>query len=236
MKFVAALIISFIVLTSAIREENQTLEKWYNEVKISYQNLSSENPFFEDISQIRSSSSCMNTNMDWWINKGKKLNFAEAMILIYGSGLNCVSDKLQTIKNMIGMFVDFYKIIIPNEHIECFKMELQNLIPTSFLLNNYNNSTNKHSIEVCNKIVDVDGFKNHIENIEEKFGNILKLTCNKFGNKGIKIILHTIVVLSDDKIDDTARSRGIKSISKNINENLDTILNCIKNSIKNRKM
>jgi len=236
MKIIVAIIISLIALTSAIREDKQTLEKWFNEVNINYQNLSSESLFFEDINQIRSSRSCMSINMDWWENKGKKLNFAEAMILIYGSGLNCVSDKLQTIKNMIGMFVDFYKIMIPNEHIECFKMELQNLIPTSFLLSNYNNSTNKNSIEDCSKIVDTDGITNHIEKIEEKYGQIIKLTCDKYGNKGIKVILHTIVVLSNDKIEDAARSRGIKKISTNINDNLDTILNCIKNSIKNRKM
>lgn len=174
----------------AINKLNQTLEKWYNDVKLQYQNFDEQSEFSYGLN----TSQCIENILRISENQNLYLNFAEAMILIYGSGLECMYSKESTFRQMTESLINSYKKI---DHLYCFKLEMHKIYPNSNLLKKFDASKFEDQFEICNEIIDNNGFEENLKNIEASFGNISNLTCNAINRDDFKKILLKIILIAN---------------------------------------
>lgn len=187
----------FIVSTSAIEYKRKTLNVWYEDVNKSMSEIRNGHQFFQFKRHINHE--CIETNINFNKHRNKELNFAEAMILIYGSGLKCLgsvmSDKAKYA--MMKALINLYKREIKKDEHECFKFKLTEISP------NYSHASVNRNIKfnttVCEEIVDMVGFENYIDELERTYGNISALTGEKDGREKFKIYLLTFAVLAGEK-------------------------------------
>ncbi|KAL7011302.1 hypothetical protein ACKWTF_014219 [Chironomus riparius] len=233
--FIFALIALGFISTSAFDDRKLTFDEWFSDVSAKYQGIPSDHPFSRQINTIRHKRYCMNNAVVYWRIKSKKLNYTEAMILIYGSAISCLEDKdkLDTLRQMIKSLVDFYSTTIQKEHIECFKMELQKIDPNSYLLkrDNFNTASMTLDKDTCTEIVDNEGLDDHILKFENQFGSLLTLSCENDIKNEIKKILLNIVILSDPNIYEHIKKYGIRTTTESMQKKLNAAFDCVKNKI-----
>jgi len=187
--------------TSAINDTILTLDEWYKAVQAKHPKVAQGEPFFNQLNEINNNKWCINDAIKIYNNKQKVLNFAEAMILIYGAGMNCFSEnsKDQTWKRLIKSLVNHYSENMIGDK-KCFMLELEKFQPRSPVLLNFNSEG--MDAAACEEIVDNSGFSAHIRDMESKFGSLNELTCGAVSEESLKKFLLTVVVLSSKKVQD----------------------------------
>jgi len=197
MKLFIVFIFTFIAFTSAINNKNQTLNKWLEEIQYKIKEIDSSSPFYQYISAI--DETCIHVKININKNGLKYLKFADAMIIIYGAGLECYSDsnKRNVWKLMQEYLLNSYKESIDSKYLDCFKMKLKKIEPDNyFSKNTYNISPD--DVKSCKSIIDDEGFYKHVENIEKEFGNIEFLTCNAINATEFRRLFLHIIILSGE--------------------------------------
>lgn len=197
MKLFILFIFTFIAFTSAINNKNQTLNKWLEEIQYKIKEIDSSSPFYQYISAI--DETCIHVKININKNGLKYLKFADAMIIIYGAGLECYSDsnKRNVWKLMQEYLINSYKESIDSKYLDCFKMKLKIIEPDNY----FSKDTYKilpDDIKSCKSIIDDEGFYKHVENIEKEFGNIEFLTCNAINATEFRKLFLHIVILSGE--------------------------------------
>jgi len=234
MKLIFVLVFLVIVGISAVEYKKQTLNEWYQQVNNEIINKRKvwNHPFkiyFEGYSHWS-----IKQFMEFEKNKNKELNFAEAMILIYGSGLKHFSEfKRNNAWNaMIDALVDFYKPKIHKNELNCFKLELNKLDPDSSLLKGFDESRMNNFVAVCESIVDMNGLESHITNVEEAYGDLATLTGGAIDRNKFKKILLTLILLGGETI--PKMYKGTNLLIQELKAALDTAFDATLSNLENR--
>ncbi|KAL7012382.1 hypothetical protein ACKWTF_014815 [Chironomus riparius] len=220
------LILIYLSTTSAINDTKLTLEEWYNEISANHPKVAQGNPFSLQLNEINNKKWCINDAINIFNYKLKVLNYAEANILIYGAGMNCLSTKDFTWKQLIKMLADHYSIIMPENKV-CFMLELEKFQPKSTALWNFNSANLEIDAAACDDVVDNSGYAEHLKNIESVFGNLDELTCGAVNGNSLKKLLLTIVVLSSGEVDQYT-DYNTNLLAKEASKMLDDAFKCVK--------
>jgi len=227
-----------LTITSAFEEGKQTLEQWFTKISSEYENVSSSDPFYGQINDVLGKKkSCTEEKLVWWNNKQKSLNNLEAIIFIYGAALDCVGNKVDTWKLMVSSLANYYGKTIPQEHIECFKMELQKLDSQNSLLKHEGFSVGSMTtdMETCTNLVDIAGFDDIIDKNEKIFGSLSDLTCSSFNKVEVKKFMLSIVVSSDTSLDFNIKNYVVRVLAGKLKDKMDIAYTCVKNVVARRK-
>jgi len=226
MKLIFALFLMLIGTTVAINYENKSLRDWYMETLNNMRKIKSDNKFYTFTNKLNLR--CMTHQMDYTINREKLLNFAEAMILLYGSGLKCMDEVKHNSawELMIDSSIEFIVNKINENNMQCFKMALKRLDPDSKYVNNFDERTMTMNISECEQIVDMDGLNNRISKTEKAYGSFSSLTREALDRHKFKKILLTLVVLGDKGYE--MRSKGRDELIKELKLVLNAaFLHCV---------
>ncbi|CAG9810864.1 unnamed protein product [Chironomus riparius] len=200
MKLMIFFAFAYAAVALAINTKEQSLTDWYEEVDKKIIKSVKSGPFFEHVRGFNDwcvKQTFLNMNRDG----NKKLKFPEAMIIIFDALISCKKEKSLDIWSlMVGELANHYKTSLDDpSHVECFKLELQKVEPTSYLLHGLESNSMTNDIETCKTIVDDDGYSRHIDILEQEFGKISDLTCQEFDGAEAKKLLLSIIVLGFEK-------------------------------------
>lgn len=122
------------------------------------------------------------------------------MILIYGSGLSDieVSKQNNIWTLMVNNLIDFYKNTTEGSYLECFRNELKKINQDSPLVASFDEHRMIISIDICEQIVDMNGFETHIFNVESTYGKLTDLTGGAVDSNKLKHFLLTLVILGHE--------------------------------------
>lgn len=199
------------------------LDDWYKALQAKHPKVAKGEPFFNELKEINSKKWCIENSIQIF-NHGKKiLNFAEAMILIYGAGMSCFENKDSAWKRLTRLLVKNYEEN-NSDNMDCFRVELDKFQPRSPMLLDFN----PEEIDAggCEEIVDNTGFSAHIIDIEAQFGSLNDLTCGSVSEASLKKFLLSIVVLSSKKVQD--HTDYITTLADEAKKMLDDAYNCVK--------
>ncbi|KAL7012378.1 hypothetical protein ACKWTF_014811 [Chironomus riparius] len=210
------LFVIFLMSASAIEYNNKTLYDWYEEVKGKVSKIRNGHKFYQFTRNLNYD--CIKNKINFKRSQKIELNFAEAMILIYGARFKCMSSVMsdKAKYEMIDVLINFYNRGTKKNEFECFKMELKAINPLySTSLTRQNMKTNGTA---CELIVDMTGFDRHIDEIERTYGKLSTLMRDENGRKHFKIILLTFIVAGEN--------RSSKNLQRfNLKVKLDLALN-----------
>lgn len=196
MKLILVFVLIFVMSTLAIDYNRKTLGEWYREVDGKIQNQREKLPWDHSLKPFTREHSVHNIklNMKFNENENKVVNFAEAMILIYGSIQKHFSEKKRNSawNLMVDSLIEFYKSSVNENDIDCFKMELKKIDPNSPQVEEFNKNFDN---SICEATVDMNGLDIHINEVEKAYGPLTTLTGGKIDRKKFKKILLTFVVL-----------------------------------------
>jgi len=219
MKTVVGILLLVVVATVAkINSDKKSLSGWYMDTLKTMNAIKSDNKFYTFTSKLNLR--CITQQLDFSINREKQLNFAEAMILLYGSGLKCMDElkRKNAWKMMIDNLIDTY---VFEDDIQCFKMELKRLDPDSQFVSNFDESLMTISNEDCEQIVDMDGLEIHLDNVEKEYGLISDISQTTFDREDFKKVLLTMIVLGKED-DKTKSTPGRNELIAKLQYSLDT--------------
>jgi len=205
MKFILGLILIFLATTLAIDERKRTLGDWYEEIDKNIDAKRVKMDWNDPMKKFTQSYNKYDIKqyMKYNDHKNKLVNFAEAMILIYGSILKHFDGPKQNEawSSMVDLLIEFYNKPEYLKHLDCFRKELNEIDPNSPQVDE------NLDVTKCETIVDMAGLDNHITEVEKAYGNLRSLTGGKMDRTKYKKILLTFVILagksSTDRINDT---------------------------------
>lgn len=234
MKLILGFFLIFVMSTLAIDYNRKTVGEWYREVEGKIAEQREKLPWDHSLKPFTRGYSANNIklNMKFNENENKKLNFAEAMILIYGSIEKHFSEeKRNNAWNAnINSLIEFYKSSINENDIDCFKMELKKIDPNSPQVEDFNiNSDNS----LCEATVDMNGLDIHINEVEKAYGPLTTLTGGKIDRNKFKKILLTFVVLSGEI--PQKRLDGISLMIVDLKYYLNAAINSVLNQLDTRQ-
>jgi len=180
---------------SAIDERKNTLNNWYNEVKGKIIETPQNSSFYQYTSQLNYE--CIEKEIKLSEIGEQELNFAEAMFLLYGSGIKCLDLNKQNDVwvLMVDSLINFYSETVNINKQDCFKMELKNIDPYSSILYGFDEHNMAIDRETCKTLVDINGLDSHITDVENAYGNLSTLTNGIIHRNDMKKYLLLFVVL-----------------------------------------
>ncbi|CAG9810862.1 unnamed protein product [Chironomus riparius] len=231
MKLRILLISLFVITTSSIAAETKTLEQWYQDVTDKMKTIKWGHPLFQYSRGFNHWN--IKQKINFAQNKNKNLNFTQAMILIYRSGLDDldISRRNNFWTFLIENLIEFNKRTIDVNYLECFRKELKKINPESPLVAGFDAFRMTMRSEDCDKIVESRGFDDYVNNFENTYGNLIEITDGALSKDKFKRFLITFVVLADET--DLNRSREIIYLIEEFKNILDTAFNHIMNSLGN---
>lgn len=227
---VCSIILFFISGAVAINNETHTIEWWWNEVNSKFENVTNNHPLISELREFHSKKWCVTNKVVTWGSKKKIVNFAEAMVLIYGSLMTCQQPfSAQSFGTLVRHFINSYKESIAENDIECFKIELKKINPRFYMLTHFVEPADSQR---CEAVVDMGGFNDHLQNIEAIFGNLAEFSCNVLNADYLKELLLTVVVLSGSG-DENIINWHIQELIVDLREKSINLFNCVFKRFKN---
>ncbi|KAL7012380.1 hypothetical protein ACKWTF_014813 [Chironomus riparius] len=219
MKIVVGILLLVVVAAVAIDNKNKYLRDWYMETLKAVQAIKGDSRFYQFTKKLNLS--CITRNMNFNTNKDKNINFADAMILIYGSGLKCLDeDKRNKVwELMIDSLIEKYNSTFREDQVQCFKKELKRFEPQPQYVTDFDESSMTLSLEECEKIVDMDGLDYHIKQIEAAYGSISVITKGRLDADNLRRIMLTFVVLGNEN--EEIKTNGRDALILDLKDSLD---------------
>lgn len=207
-----------------INKKTQTMESWWNEVTSMHDRVDSRHPLINQIKEFNSKKWCVTTKVVDWNNKNKVANFAEAMVLIYGSVVTCYEPLTDNSFNTVVKYIsDNYNAHIPSSDIDCFKVELQKFRP---YLNDVKGFKTPPNSQMCENVLDMEGFNKNLQNVESAFGSIADFSCNVFSAEKVKELLMRVAILSGSPKDLTVLLNS-KILIDELKDKTSDLFNCV---------
>lgn len=212
MKIIFGFIAVFLVVTTlAIDNRTRTLSEWFNDVLNFIKNkrltLHYKDPikkFTEEHSKYK-----IKLIMKFSKNEDKPLNFAEAMILIYGSILRHFDHhKQQEAWNvMVDLLINYYDKDDFRKNLDCYKTELNKIATdASHVDDSFYDSR-------CEETVDMEGLDKHFSAVESAYGNLTTMTGGIIDRRKFKKTLLTFVVLAGQNHEERFNDKNLLIIN-----------------------
>jgi len=229
MSLITFSLFALFVSTSAINNETQTLNNWYKEVESKLESIGDPfNDFIESLDRTCITGLKLNLNQ----NGQKLVNFPEAMIAIYGAGMECFEEEKKTAlwNLMIKILAASYEESIEAKNIKCFKKEFQKVKTNNYLVDNTPIILTPSEVKLCEALVDDIGFQSHIKKLENIFGtSILTFTCSKTNYNDIKRLFLSVIVIHGNQ----DKNLHIVALAKEFKDRLNKAFVCVMNRIQN---